>query len=88
MTEDTQIITLELDAAGEIIGPKLIPNTSPASKVYYPKAGLGIIQDERSSNYDGERVNTYHIPNDPNALFMSCPKRGEQMPSIYALLLL
>ena len=88
LTEDTTIVTLELDAAGDIIGPELVPNTSPPSKVFHPKAGLGIIQEELSSGYDGETFISYHFPDDPNAFVMNQgPNRGERMPSIMQVFL-
>ena len=38
-----EIVTLEFDELGGIIGPRLPPNTKPPSKLLHPKAGIGHI---------------------------------------------
>ena len=38
-----EIVTLELDELGGIIGPRLPSNTKPPSKVLHPNAGIGHI---------------------------------------------
>ena len=47
-SEDNDIITLELDNLGHIIGPKLPPNTLPPLKVKHPKPRLAL--DSYSQN--------------------------------------
>ena len=53
-TKDTDIVTLELDDTGGIVGPDLLPNTLTPSKVLHPKAGIGHLQQEYSRTSDGD----------------------------------
>ena len=78
------IVTLQLDEDGDITGPELAPNSSPPSKVYHPKAGVGYIEEEPSRRPDGETFMSYHFPDDPDAFVMpSGPQKGKRMPSIF-----
>ena len=74
------IVTLELDEAGDIIGPELAFNSSPPLAVNHPKAGVGLIEEEPSRREDGTFI-SYHFPEDPNVFVMPyCPQKGKKEP--------
>ena len=82
-----EIVTLQLDEAGEIVGPELSSNSSPPHKVYHPKAGVGIKEEKPSVREDGTFI-SYHFPDDPNAFVMPYgPQKGKQMPSYFEVFL-
>ena len=82
------IVTLELNDIGDIVGPELDPNSSPPARVFHPKAGIGILEDEKSRPIDGESSFCYNFPDDPNAYVHSQgPCRGKKEPSIYEVFL-
>ena len=69
-------------------GPELDPNSSPPARVFHPKAGIGILEDEKSRPIDGESSFCYNFPDDPNAYVHSQgPCRGKKEPSIYEVFL-
>jgi hypothetical protein len=83
-----EIVTLELDELGGIIGPRLPPNTKPPCKVLHPKAGIGHIQQELSISC-GDTFACYEFPDDPKAFIWSHgPNRGKREPSLYDVFLL
>ena len=95
-TKDTVIVTLELDDTGGIVGPDLLPNTLPPSKVLHPKpwpkpwakAGIGHLQQEYSRTSDGDTFVNYEFPEDPKAFIVPHgPNRGKREPSIYNVFL-
>ena len=74
-----EIVTLHLDEAGDIVGPELALNASPPLKVYHPKAGVGIKEEEPSRREDGTFI-SYHFPDDPNAFVMPYgPQKGKNL---------
>ena len=78
-----EIVTLQLDGAGELVGPELAFNSSPPPIVNHPKAGVGIIEEEPSIREDGTFI-SYHFPYEPNAFVTPYgPQKGKQMPSIF-----
>ena len=86
--EDKDIVTLELNILGRIIGPKIPPNTLPPSKVRHPKAGIGHLQPERSI-MDDDIFACYEFPEDPKAYFVTYgPNKGKRYPSLYDIFLL
>ena len=88
ITEKISYVKLELDDMGNIVGPKLSPNTSPPEKVYHPQAGMGIIEDEPSTTPDGETYINYFFPDDQqNYVVTQGPNRGLRMRSIYNVFL-
>ena len=87
-TKDTDIVTLELNDTGGIVGPDLLPNTLPPSKVLHPKAGIGHLQQEYSRTSDGDTFVNYEFPEDPKAFIVPHgPNRGKREPSIYNVFL-
>ena len=75
-----EIVTLQLDQAGEIVGQELAFNSSPPLKLYHPKAGAGIKEEEPSIREDGTFI-CYHFPDDPNAFVMPyVPQKGKREP--------
>ena len=75
-----EIGTPQLDEAGEIVGPELAFNSSPPLKVYHPKAGVGIKEEEPSTREDGTFI-CYHFPDDPDAFVMPYgPHKGKREP--------
>ena len=85
--EDEDIVTLQLDEAGEIVGPELAFNSSPPLKVYHPKAGVGIKEEEPSIREDGTFI-SYLFPGDPDAFVMPYgPHKGEREPSYFEVFL-
>jgi hypothetical protein len=78
-----EIVTLQLDGAGEIVGPELAPNSSPPLKVYHPKPGVGIKEKEPSKREDVTFI-CYHFPDDPDAFVMPYgPHKGMREPSFF-----
>ena len=85
---DDNIVTLELDDIGDIVGPELATKSSPPVRVFHPKAGIGILEEETSRPIDGESSFCYHFPDDPNAyVHKQGPCRGQKEPSIYEVFL-
>ena len=81
------IVTLQLDESGLIVGPELDFNSFPPLKVYHPKAGLGIKEEETSRREDGTFI-SYIFPDDPNAFVMPYgPHKGKQEPSYFGVFL-
>ena len=69
--EDTDMVTLELDDLGGIIGPDLPPNTFPPSKVLHPKAGIGHVQQENVRDSYGDTATTFPTIQEESA-YMKC----------------
>ena len=56
-------------------------------KVYHPKAGVGIKEEDPSVREDGTFI-LYHFPEDPNSFVMPYgPQKGMKMPSIFEVFL-
>ena len=47
-------VPLECDDMGNITGQKFSFNSLPQNKVFHPKAGIGIFEDESSATSDGD----------------------------------
>ena len=41
---------------GNIVGPKLALNSASPEKVFHPKAGMGIVEEEPSITLDGNTI--------------------------------
>ena len=63
--EESNLVTLELNDLGDIIGPELSPNSTPPQKVFHPNAGIGILEDELSVTSYGDNFLCYFFPDDP-----------------------
>ena len=88
ISEETNYVKLELDDLGNIVGPKLSPNSLPPDKVYYPEAGIGIVEEEPSVTPDGDTYINYFFPDDPKPYIVNQgPNRGMRMRSIYNVFL-
>ena len=82
-TPDDGVVTLELDSDGYIVGPKLIPKSSPPAKVFHPKIGIGTLHGESCNTPDKEAFFTYLFPDDPQAYVVSeGPNKGQKIASI------
>ena len=83
------MVTLELNDIGDIVGPELAPNSSPPARVFHPKAGIGILEEEQSVRPDDEdQFFSYLFPDDPNAYVVTQgPNRGQKMESIMEVFL-
>ena len=79
---------MEPDELGDIVGPKLAPNSTPPDKVYHPKAGMGLLEEEPSISPDGDTFINYYFPDDPKTYIVTQgPNRGMRMKSIYNVFL-
>jgi hypothetical protein len=88
ITKESNHIILELDDMGDIVGPKLSPNTLPPDKVFHPKAGMGIVEEEPSTTSDGDTYINYFFPDDPKTYIVTQgPNRGMRTRSIYNVFL-
>ena len=88
ISEETNYVKFELDDLGNIVGPKLSPNSLPPDKVYHPEAGIGIVEEEPSVTPDGDTYINYFFPDDPKTYIVNQgPNRGMRMRSIYNVFL-
>ena len=87
--EEEKVVTLILVDNGDIIGPELCPKSFPPTKVFHPKAGIGILEKEHSKTSDGDVFINYYFPDDPKTYVVTQgPNRGLRMPSIYNVFLI
>ena len=70
ISEEFDYVKLELDDLGNIVGPKLSPNSLPPDKVFHPEAGMGIVEDEPSITPDGDTYINYFFPDDPKTFIV------------------
>ena len=73
--EHSEMVSLEIDERGNIVGPQLPPNSSPPSKVFHPIAGIGYLQPELSVSC-GDTFVSYNFPDDPKAFVWNGKKES------------
>ena len=84
IVEESNYVTLELDDTGDIVGPKLSPNALRPDKVFHPKAGMGIVEEEPSITPDGDTYINYFFPDDPKTYIVTQgPNMGMRMKPNY-----
>lgn len=71
----SDMVSLEIDEHGNIVGPQLPPNSSPPSKVFHPIAGIGYLQPELSVSC-GDTFVSYNFPDDPKAFVWNGKKES------------
>jgi hypothetical protein len=86
-SEESNLVTLELNDLGDIIGPELSPNSTPPQKVFHPNAGIGILEDEVSVSC-GDNFLCYFFPDDPKTYIVPHgPRKGLRERSLYDVFL-
>ena len=59
-TSNDTPVTLEFDADGYIVGPKLAKNSAPPARVFHPKCGIGTLHGESLKTKGQDSF--FHIP--------------------------
>ena len=77
ITEEIIHVTLKLDGMGDIVGPQLPPSALPPDKVFHPKAGIGIVEEEQSITPDGDTYINYFFSDDQKKTFLHKVPTGE-----------
>ena len=86
--EESNLVTLELNDLGDIIGPELSLNSTPPQKVFHPNAGIGILEDELSVTSYGDNFLCYFFPDDPKTYIVpKGPRKGLRERSLYDVFL-